>query len=856
MIKEIKSNYKLYIFALIISILMFLPCIIDNHGILITYGDPFEISYKLWLGGWTQFHDGNFSQFNWSLGLGANTFSYIFYFLGNPFFWISLILPREFIKYSFLVFAIIQFTLGFIFTHIWLSKITKNPKARLIGAFIMAFGGYGIFYLQVEQFIKVIFFYPLILYFTETFIQEKKFIGLCLSIGLLGISQYFLLYQFIPFLFLYTLFRYLIFNKNNLTLKKTLIKAGIFLLIILLGIGISSIVLLPCAHLILSMPRFSNTIVDLSKTLNLKQLYEIFTSFFTPVMQKLDANAFIATDRFDFMGWCGVTSLYCLIITPILSPLLMVVKDKFVRNIYIIFAMILFVFIFFQFFSYLFQATIDTRWYYMFYLLAIMINTKIIEELDNNVINNKILYITTIFTILIILSALYISYRLYLNNTIILQKLTYSSIIIIILAIIYCISLTKSLHKLLIIALSCEAIYSGYFYYTNNDFIKYWAYDNQVLKNSISADIEDESFHRVLYSPYSTYNEDGTILTLTSSNEPMANDYAGFAFYESIYNTTQEAFLNRFKSSWNMSQLVGRNKIYNMLSAKYFYAYDNLSYPVPIGYELYKEDTNKNLKIYINNYYVELGYTYNKTISKEAIEDLSFFEQDRIMQEYLITESSNNDQYELHDKIELITTLSTNTYREYEFEEPIENVNLYFEVYGIPNTKITTYYNDKIVNQYDFWQFNYIDIPIYEPITKIVIEAEDIYGNGTFINLYKEDLDVDYYNRIENISKNHFENVIFKNDFISGDITIENDNDYIFTSIPYDLGWKVKVNGEYIEYEKVQLGFIGFKLPKGTYHIEFEYSIPLLKEGFLLSTISLVILLFFIIKFIIRKYCK
>ena len=195
MINTIKKNYKLYLLALLLSILMFIGYIITNKGIILAPGDPYELNYKLWLGGWTQFHNGDLGQFNWSQGMGTNTFSNIFYFLGNPLFWISLLLPREFIKYSFLVYAILQFTLGFIATHIWLSKISSSKKAPIVGAFIIAFGAYGLFYLQAEQFLKCLFFYPLILYFTEEYLENKKFFALCLTIGILGITQFYLLYQ-------------------------------------------------------------------------------------------------------------------------------------------------------------------------------------------------------------------------------------------------------------------------------------------------------------------------------------------------------------------------------------------------------------------------------------------------------------------------------------------------------------------------------------------------------------------------------------------------------------------------------------------------------------------------------------
>ena len=125
----------------------------------------------------------------------------------------------------------------------------------------------------------------------------------------------------------------------------------------------------------------------------------------------------------------------------------------------------------------------------------------------------------------------------------------------------------------------------------------------------------------------------------------------------------------------------------------------------------------------------------------------------------------------------------------------------------------------------------------------VVIEGEDVYGNGTEIYMHQEPIDDDYSQRFKQLTNEHFTNVVFDNDHISADITIDDHEKYVFTSIPYDKGWTVKVNGKQIDYEKVQLGFIGFKLDEGTYHIEFDYHIPLLKEGMMVSVGSLIILI-------------
>ena len=84
---------------------------------------------------------------------------------------------------------------------------------------------------------------------------------------------------------------------------------------------------------------------------------------------------------------------------------------------------------------------------------------------------------------------------------------------------------------------------------------------------------------------------------------------------------------------------------------------------------------------------------------------------------------------------------------------------------------------------------------------------------------------------------------VINDDHIRAKIDISDKDKYVFTSIPYDKGWKVYVNGQRISTEKVQLGFIGFQLTPGSYLVEFKYEIPFLKIGALISMISSILLI-------------
>jgi len=63
-----------------------------------------------------------------------------------------------------------------------------------------------------------------------------------------------------------------------------------------------------------------------------------------------------------------------------------------------------------------------------------------------------------------------------------------------------------------------------------------------------------------------------------------------------------------------------------------------------------------------------------------------------------------------------------------------------------------------------------------------------------------------------------------KDDRIYGKITVSGADSVIFTSIPYDSGWNIYIDGEKCAYEKVLNGtLIAFSCPAGEHEIEFRY---------------------------------
>ena len=87
---------------------------------------------------------------------------------------------------------------------------------------------------------------------------------------------------------------------------------------------------------------------------------------------------------------------------------------------------------------------------------------------------------------------------------------------------------------------------------------------------------------------------------------------------------------------------------------------------------------------------------------------------------------------------------------------------------------------------------------------------------------------------------------------IEGTISAMKDGVFM-TSIPYDEGWKVYVNGEEAETTRILEGFLGVELPKGDYTIKLVYQCPGLVKG-LITTLFGILCFFVIVK--IEKQTK
>ena len=86
------------------------------------------------------------------------------------------------------------------------------------------------------------------------------------------------------------------------------------------------------------------------------------------------------------------------------------------------------------------------------------------------------------------------------------------------------------------------------------------------------------------------------------------------------------------------------------------------------------------------------------------------------------------------------------------------------------------------------------------------------------------------------------------NSHIRGTVTITDDSSVMFTSIPYDKGWTVKVDGKVVETRKIWNSLLGFEISSGEHTIELSFVPEGWKIGVLISIVSLIVFLGLIYK--------
>jgi len=193
--------------ALLIAFCAVIPILLMNGGNLFLIGDhmtqqiPFmKECRRMFLSGEPFWSHNTF--------LGANFIgTYSFYVYGSPFFWPLLLLPESLMGIGVSLMFIAKHAVAALTAYWFLKRHIKTPHFAMIGAWMYAFSSFTMDSSYYYHFLDVIAFFPLILYFTDEVLENRKKPLLSLVVLLNAVTNYYFLVASSVFFLIYLVFR-------------------------------------------------------------------------------------------------------------------------------------------------------------------------------------------------------------------------------------------------------------------------------------------------------------------------------------------------------------------------------------------------------------------------------------------------------------------------------------------------------------------------------------------------------------------------------------------------------------------------------------------------------------------------
>ncbi len=823
-----RKKFDFYYILLVISALLFLISTmrsksffgssVDWYNQHIQFPDYFR---KLF------YHTGQvFPSFAFHLGGGQNIYHFSYYGLYNPLFLFSYLLPFiKMIDYMQSLNILIYISTGLLFYAFLKKEVSRN----------VAFFGSIFFFLstpilfQVHRhymFVDYLPFLLLSLFAIHSYMKNGKISSFILFNTLLIFSSYYYSISSILVEIIYFTYLYLKDLKENQFQLSQYIKRGLPLAFgLLLSIGISAILLLPTIGVI------KNGRDSMSHNLS---WYEIILPNFN-----------IKNVFYDYYG----LGLSFISILSIFSFIFKKDKNRGKKFLGIVLAITLF----FPIIMYLLNGRLYIRSKVLipFILLVLLLLCHYLES----ILNERKKYNKLLFG----LFCLFFSYSLFFGNH-------YFYFFLLILDFIFTYLLLSSMRKkiyinfliafLFILNIGCS--------YQESFVDRNYVYERNSNKEINTILAKDKDIYRMKQIDFS----------LRNVNKVYTPNYYTTSLYSSLENQEYRAFLrNELKIA-----LPNRNKLMltstkdlifdSYLGVKYVIGKSNL-----FGYH----EVLKN--IYSNSNSRSIIYASDRIINEKEYEKVEYpYNLDYLFQGVITNEKSNIKVNHFIQKVEHPVLLKNKNIEYHGDKIRIEAKRDL--VFNIPKSETLKnkllFIQFRIRNQSDC---NHIDrfITINGIKNKLSCSSKDYeyqnrnytfhytisenndykitIGKGIYdicdLAVYSMDYESfkKYQQNPNNLEFNYDQTV---GDRIEGRIKVDRDS-YLVSTIPYDQGFSIYIDGVKSKLLKVNKAFLGTKIKKGNHHVKIVYTAKFLKEGKIISFISFIL---FIIVLIYEKYVR
>lgn len=327
-----------------------------------------------------------------------------------------------------------------------------------------------------------------------------------------------------------------------------------------------------------------------------------------------------------------------------------------------------------------------------------------------------------------------------------------------------------------------------------------------------------------------------------TNNDAAWNQYRGVSTFSSTANAGLNDLLNDlgFRSSMNSYSYAGYTPLTaSLFSVKYMLHSKILDEPSDL-IELKKQSDLVN--VYENLYTLPLGFMLSNNFEENwKTSNSNPFRVQNSFAEALVGKGN---------LFESITSTSSGKSATLTLKKDNEkNIYIY-----ISNSAVldTVYVNkspgsdydsqDTLMSFKDLRHKHIINIGSGYPNSTIKIHTDSDEISNLYLSAYSFNKDVflDIYNKL---NENSYVIEKFDDTYIKGNIDSAYDG-IMFTSIPYDKGWKAFVDGEETEIHPFKNAFLSVPVKEGKHMVEFVYYPEGFKMGMIISLLSLLVTIF------------
>ena len=765
---------------------------------------------------WEKIRNGGSLEYSWDIGMGSNFISIYGYYLSSPINWLIALFPKDWMIEMMNV--IILLKTGFASLTFTYYLCAHNRKTHLMGAafgILYALSGYLAAYSWNIMWLDCIVLLPLVVLGLERLVRDGKGFLYVIALGFTILSNYYIAIMVCVSCVLYFIVILVSEPLNKVTFYARAMLN--FIIYSILAGGFAAIILLPEIY---ALGYTASGDFDFPNTLSR------YFSFVTIISRHL-INVEVHT------GLEHLPNIYCGVAVLLLFPLYILSK-KISRREKI--AKVLLLIVFFTAFNlnipnfiwhgFHFPNSLPCRqsFIYIFVLLTICYDAlKSIEDTKESRIS-AIFWGVALFL-------------LYLGNAFTTEELTVdslymSAIFIAIYALVMLIYKSKKLSQsltiliafaLLIVECTINMEYTGYSTTSRTLYLKDYDQVNTLLDN---LEEEDDSFYRI-----------SKIYGFRSKNDASWHDFKG----GSVFSSTAYAHITELydqlglEHSTNAYSVNGSTPfVYSIFNHKYLISYGKMTENPLMSFKA-QEDV---MYLYENNYTLPLGFMIPNTVEPNwnyATEENPFLVQNNFAE-------LSAGVYEMFTPLAINNNTFTTSKDGYVFLR-------------IGNTSVKT-----VIIEYGSISKSYsginhgrtIDLGWLPAGTEITFSDfdEKIYNLQAKAYEMNTDKFIEVYNALADEGLNVTE---YSDTYIKGTITALSDGTCM-TSIPYDEGYTLYVDGVRTEFDTVANALIAFPLTEGTHTIELEYNARGLSTGTAITIIcALAIIAFGVFKLVFKK---